>query len=148
MNLASPTAHRGASAYARVGIETSTQCASPHQLIAMLFEGAATAIAMARHHMAERRISAKGESISKAIDIIENGLKASLDPAAGGAAGERLVNDLSALYDYIVRKLMHANLRNDAAALDESASLLESVGSAWREIDPAASPLSSLPMAA
>ena len=110
--------------------------ASPHQLITMLFDGAKTAIAMARHHMANKEIAAKGKAISKAINIVDNGLKASLDAEAGGAAGAELVGNLSALYDYVIQRLMQANLRNDPALLEEAERLLESIGSAWREIDP------------
>lgn len=126
----------GANAYAKVGTESGAMSASPHQLITMLFDGAKTAITMARHHMANNEISAKGNAISKAINIIENGLKASLDAEAGGKDGATLVANLSAFYDYINQRLLYANLRNDPALLDEADRLLESIGSAWREIDP------------
>ena len=126
----------GASAYARIGTESAAMSASPHQLITMLFDGAKTAITMARHHMANKDIAAKGKAISKAINIVENGLKASLDAKAGGTAGAELVANLSALYDYVTQRLLYANLRNDPALLDEADRLLESIGSAWREIDP------------
>lgn len=135
--------HRGANMYARVGIETTAQTATPHQLITMLFDGAASSIAMARHHMAENNIKAKGQAISRAIDIVDNGLKASLDPVAAGADGEALVSNLEALYIYVVRRLMQANLHNDPAGLDEAARLLGDVASAWREIDPANQPLAA-----
>jgi flagellar secretion chaperone FliS len=135
MSFASLASRHGARMYARLGMETSVLSASPQQLIAMLFDGAAAAIATARHHMTEQRIAAKGEAISKAINIVENGLKASLDPVAGGAAGAQLVADLSALYDYIVRRLLQGNLRNDPAPLEEAARLLESLASAWRELE-------------
>lgn len=126
----------GASAYAKVGTESGAMSASPHQLITMLFDGAKTAITLARHHMANQDIRAKGNAISKAINIVENGLKASLDAEAGGKAGAELVANLSALYDYIAQRLLYANLRNDPALLDEAEQLLESIGSAWRDIDP------------
>lgn len=126
----------GASAYAKVGTESGAMSASPHQLITMLFDGAKTAIAMARHHMANNEISAKGHAISKAINIVDNGLKASLDPEAGGMAGAELVADLSAFYDYVTQRLLFANLRNDPALLDEADRLLDNISSAWREIDP------------
>lgn len=125
----------GAGAYARLGVETSAMSASPHQLICMLFDGAKTAIGMARHHMVAGEIVAKGTAISNAIGIVDNGLKASLDANAAGPAGEALVANLSALYDYIIQRLMFANLRNDVQALGEAEQLLESIGSAWREID-------------
>jgi len=125
----------GAGAYARLGVETSVMSASPHQLITMLFDGAKTAIGMARHHMAAGDTEAKGNAISKAIGIVDNGLKAGLDAQAAGEAGAELVANLSALYDYIVQRLFRANLHNDVLALDEADRLLESIASAWREID-------------
>lgn len=124
----------GASAYARVGVETGAMSASPHQLICMLFDGARTVIGMARHHMAVGDIAAKGGAISKAIDIVDNGLKASLDATAAGPAGADLVSNLSALYDYVIRRLLQANVRHEAQALDEVEALLENIASAWREI--------------
>jgi flagellar secretion chaperone FliS len=140
MMYGSPTSlspGRGAAMYARLGLDTAALSASPHQLIAMLFEGAAGAIAMARLHVEQGNIPAKGAAISKAIAIVDSGLKASLDSAAGGAPGAQLSSNLSQLYDYVVRRLMFANLHNNTAALDESARLLDSIGSAWREIAPA-----------
>ena len=126
----------GASAYAKIATESGAMSASPHQLISMLFDGVKTAITMARHHMAHNEISAKGNAISKAINIIENGLKASLGVQAGGKDGAALVANLAAFYDYINQRLLYANLRNDPALLDEAERLLENISSAWREIDP------------
>ncbi len=129
----------GASAYANVGRESGAMSATPHQLITMLFDGAKTAISLARHHMVNNEISAKGQAISKAINIIDNGLKASLDSEVGGMAGAELVANLAALYDYISQRLLYANLRNDPALLDEASRLLDNISSAWREIGPQAS---------
>lgn len=135
------SARRGAGMYARLGTETAALDASPHQLITMLFDGAVSAIGKAKLHMAEGRVKDKGEAISRAINIVDNGLKAALDPVAAGAEGAELVANLEALYVYVVRRLLQANLRNDPAALDEAARLLGDVASAWREIDPAGQPL-------
>ncbi len=125
----------GAGAYARIGVEIGAMSASPHQLICMLFDGAKAAIGMARHHMAGGDVVAKGNAVSKAINIVENGLKASLDADAAGPAGGDLVNNLTALYDYIVQRLLYANLRNEVGALDEADRLLDDLAGAWREID-------------
>ena len=131
-----PHTHRtGAGAYARLGVETQAMSASPHQLICMLFDGAATTIGMARHHMASGDIAAKGKAISKAIAIVDNGLKAGLDAKAAGPEGADLVDRLASLYDYVIRRLLQANLHDDPRALDEAEALLENVASAWREID-------------
>ncbi len=110
--------------------------ASPHQLIVMLFDGAQTAIGMARHHMATGDIEAKGNAISKAIEH-----RRQRPEGRARRQGRRrwpvpkLVRNLSALYDYIVQRLFRANLHNDVQALDEADRLLENVASAWREID-------------
>lgn len=129
-------ASTGANSYAKIGLQSAAMSASPHQLITMLFDGAKTAITMARHHMANGEIVAKGNAISKAINIIDNGLKASIDTESSDAAEIALATNVSALYDYINQRLMYANLRNDPALLDEADRLLDNISSAWREIDP------------
>lgn len=121
-----------AAAYARVAVDTSVQEADPHQLILLLFDGAKSALALARAHLDNGDVAAKGAAISKAIDIVDNGLKASLDVEAGG----ELAANLAALYDYMVRRLLWANLKNDRAALEEVATLLGEIHGAWAEIAP------------
>ncbi|WP_460428101.1 flagellar export chaperone FliS [Azotobacter armeniacus] len=125
---------RGASAYARVGVETGVMSASPHQLIVMLFDGAHAAIRAARLHMQAGNVAERGKAISKAIDIVNKGLLAALDHERGG----ELAGRLEQLYDYVSRLLLQANLRNDERSLDEASALLEQIGSAWREVGPQA----------
>lgn len=119
-------------AYQQVSLETSVQEAEPHALILMLFDAASAAINTARFAMQDGNIPLKGNSISKAIDIITNGLKASLDPTQGGELAERL----AALYEYMSDRLLWSNLKNDMAALEEVQSLLGEIHEAWRQIDP------------
>ena len=121
-----------AAAYKQVDIEIAAETADPHRLIMMLFEGAQTALVMARAHMEQKNIAEKGRAISQAIDIVTNGLLASLDMTQGGELAERL----AALYDYISRRLLWANLKNDLAALDEAKSLLGELQTAWAAITP------------
>lgn len=119
-------------AYTRVGIESGATAADPHRLISMLFQGALLAIANAKNAMLRRDISAKGNAISKAISIIDEGLNASLDKEVGG----ELAHNLSSLYEYMSMRLMFANLKNDMAALDEVARLLAELKEAWEGIRP------------
>lgn len=121
--------------YAEVDLETGVIGANPHKLILMLFEGALAAIARAQHALQSGAIAEKGIAISKAIEIVTNGLKASLDLEQGGELAERL----AALYDYIGTRLLYANLKNDMGALTEVAGLLKELKGAWAEIadDPA-----------
>lgn len=119
-------------AYKRVGIESSVAGADPHQLISMLFKGALQSIATAKNEILSKDIAAKGKSISKAVAIIGEGLHASLDKKVGG----ELAENLSSLYDYMVKRLCDANLKNDITALDEVAGLLTGIAEAWDGIRP------------
>jgi flagellar protein FliS len=104
--------------------------ASPHRLILMLYDGAIRAIGDAGAHLAAGRIADKGAAISKAIGIIDEGLKASLDRTKGGAMTEQLHE----LYDYMNRRLLLASLRNDSGGLVEVAGLLTELRGAWAAI--------------
>ena len=121
-------------AYAKIGVESGISAADPHKLIAMLYQGALLAIANAKNGILRKDIPAKGAAISKAISIIDEGLNASLDKKVGG----ELAQNLSALYDYMSRRLLAANLNNDMAALDEVSRLLNDLKGAWDSIRPAA----------
>jgi flagellar secretion chaperone FliS len=124
--------HAGANAYARVGNETGVMGASPHRLIAMLFQGARRAIAQARFHLQQGDVGRRGETISKAIRIIESGLQASLDRNAGGEVAARL----DALYGYMSRRLLEANIKSNEAMLIEVDGLLATIEEAWTGIGP------------
>lgn len=118
--------------YAKVGVEVAVESSDPHRLILMLFDGAISAVSLARIHMNAGDIEKKGMAVSKAIDLITNGLLASLDMKAGGDLAERL----GALYEYMAQRLLFANLKNNVATLDEVAELLTSLREAWAEIAP------------
>ena len=126
------TFNKPIAAYRDVGVTSSVSTADPHQLIMLLFDGAQAALAIAKGAMTQNAIADKGNAISKAIDIIDNGLKACLDLERGQDLAERLY----ALYDYMVNRLLVANLKNDLAALEEVMRLLGEIQSAWAEIRP------------
>lgn len=126
----------GAHAYAKVGLETGVLASSPHKLIVMLFDGALVAVRAGIVHMKAREIEKKGMAISKAIMIVENGLRASLDKEAGG----QIAQSLDALYDYIGRRLLSANLTNQPEILDEVHTLLSDLKGAWDAIGQTATP--------
>ena len=81
--------------------------------------------------MEMNKVAERGEMISKAIGIIDNGLKAALDHEKGKGIAE----DLDALYSYMSRKLLQANLRNDPELLTHIDELLHSLATAWKEIE-------------
>jgi len=110
----------------------ATEGASPHALILMLFDGAIKAVAKARMAMAKGEIAPKCEAISKAVAIIQDGLQLSLDTRAGGEMAE----NLNALYEYMVNRLVLANLKNQLEPLDEVGKLLVDLKNAWSQIAP------------
>lgn len=118
------------SAYQRIGVETSIESANPHRLILMLFEGVQEALAKAKLHMQHNEIAEKGQMISKAIMIIDHGLKASLDMNAGGDLAIKLLE----LYDYMMHRLLVANIQNNVEIINEIYKLLSELYSAWKSI--------------
>jgi flagellar secretion chaperone FliS len=125
-----PASRCGVNAYARVGLETGVIAASPHKLVLMLFEGARIALASALAHTRSGQIAARGEAISKAIAIISSGLQASLDIKAGG----ELAQQLNALYEYMGRRLLQANVHDKPEYIEEVNSLLGELHEAWEAI--------------
>jgi len=120
----------GAKAYQDISLQTGVGSADPHKMILMLFDGAIEAIRLSESYVGTRKVAAKCEALGKAVRIVEEGLKASVDRNAGGQLAERLV----ALYEYITLRLLQANLRNDRKALEEARTLLGDLRSAWAQI--------------
>jgi flagellar protein FliS len=116
-----------------MAVESGVSAADPHALVLMLYDGALEAVRRADGAMASADIAAKGQALGKAVRIVEEGLKASVDRNAGGALAFRLLD----LYDYLTMRLLQANLRNDRAALAEVARLLAELRNAWAQIRPA-----------
>ena len=116
------------SAYTQTKTHSSIESASPVQLITMLLDGALERVARAQGHMERGEAAEQGELIGKVIDIV-----ASLDSYLDHDKGGEVSKTLEALYDYIVRQLYQANLRNDVSLLEEVASLLTEVRAGWVE---------------
>ena len=122
-------AAKGTQAYAQIGVESAVMSASQQQLITMLFDGVLSALVRARLFMQDNNQQGKGVSLSKAINIIENGLRVSLDEESK----DELTQNLIALYSYMVRRLLQANLRNDVSAVEEMEALMRNIADAWKE---------------
>ncbi len=127
-----PCAMHAAATYARVGLETGIAAANPHTLIEMLFDGAIVAVNRAREALAAGDVAAKGLALSRAIEIVEQGLRASLDRAAGGD----LAAQLDSLYEYISARLLVGSAQGRPEAFAEVAHLLGELREAWHGIAP------------
>lgn len=125
-----PVSARAASAYKRVGAQTSIEGASPHQVICLLFEALVQSLNLARGSLARGDIDGKGQSIGKAVRILEEGLKAALDIESGG----ELAINLRGVYNYSILRLTTANLKNDITLIEEVTQLIVPVFDAWKSI--------------
>jgi flagellar protein FliS len=116
-----------AKAYAKVGLDTGIPEANPHRLILMLYDGAILSVHKAQNHLQARNIAGKGEATSKAIQIIEEGLRASLDKNVGGS----IAMQLDSLYEYMCHRLLMASVGNDPIGFSEVVRLLSDLRDAW-----------------
>jgi flagellar protein FliS len=122
---------QGINGYAKVGVETGVLAASPVKLIVMLYDGAISSCHSAIAAMRRTDIQQKGEMLSKAIMIIESGLRLSLDKKTGGQVAE----SLDALYVYMSGRLATANVKNQPEPVQEVIKLLLDLKSAWEVIE-------------
>lgn len=133
----------GVNAYSKVSAETGVLAASPNKLIIMLYDGAIGACRSAIIHMQNKDIPNKGAMFSKAILIIESGLRLSLDKKAGG----EIAISLDALYGYMSHRLTLANIRNQPELVIEVIKLLIELKSAWEAIENKQTTSQELPVA-
>jgi flagellar protein FliS len=105
--------------------------ASPHRLIAMLYDGALERLALAASGISFGNTQSKLRGIDSTMAILDH-LRSVLDFKAGGAIAERLAS----LYDYMMRRLLAAKLQNDLAAINEVTALLRTIKAGWDAIAP------------
>jgi len=125
----SPATHPAAKAYQQLDTQSQVEEASPHRLIQLMMERALAKIGLARSQLKDGKVQEKGNNISDAISII-NGLQASLNHKAD----RRMSENFDALYAYMMRRLLEANLQNDDGILDEVRGLLRELKEAWDAI--------------
>ena len=126
--MIAPRASKALRQYQQID-QSAAVYASPHRIIQMLMEGVQERLIAAKAHIQRGEIAGKGEQISKAIGIL-GGLRENLDHKIGG----ELAADLEALYDYMERRLLEANLYSDTAMLDEVANVFRPIKEGWDAI--------------
>jgi len=118
-----------AATYNQVRVESGVAAARPIDLVVMVYDGAIEVLGKAIAQLKANDIAAKNQSVSRAIRIIDEGLRAPLDMRAGEVAA-----NLAGLYDYMTRRLLQGSARNDVAMIEEVRSLLLDLKSAWDEL--------------
>lgn len=117
---------RALSQYQTVSVASAVETASPHRLVQMLMQGCMQRLAEAKGAIARGDVAAKGVALGKAIDIV-GGLQDSLNREVQSSLPEQL----DALYSYMQRRLVEANLASDVAMIDEVVGLMRTVKEGW-----------------
>jgi flagellar protein FliS len=97
----------------------------------MLMDACAERLATACGCIERREIARKAKLLHSCVTLIAE-LRGSLNLAEGGPLAENLSN----LYDYMMRQLLLANVNSDAGPVKEVLGLLNDVRSAWGAIGP------------
>lgn len=103
--------------------------ADPIELVHLLYQAGIQAVRDARRHLAEGEIGARSKAINHACEIVME-LRSSLDEQRGGEIARRL----GSLYDYVLARLLEANLQQSDQILVEILGLLATLSEAWQAV--------------
>jgi flagellar protein FliS len=106
--------------YLRMQINT----AAPWELTTLLFNGCLKFMKQAVSAIKNQDFNEKNTNIKKAIDIIDE-LTITLNH------NYEIAGNLEKLYDYVKRRLFHANFRLDEIALNECIVLITELRDTW-----------------
>src|SRR5580698_1524129 len=118
-------------AYHSVSVHGGVADADPHGLVLMLMDACAERLATATGCIERREVARKAKLLHSCVTILAE-LRGSLKLGAGGPLAENLSN----LYDYMMRQLLKANVNSDAGPVREVLGLLNEIRSAWIAIGP------------
>ncbi len=106
-------------------LESRILSAGPTGLVVILYQTALGAIQEARACLSSGDVAGRGRAITRAQSVVLE-LSASLRPAAGDLSA-----NLARLYDYVGRRLIEANFKQEDAPLAEAAALLATLLEGW-----------------
>lgn len=106
----------------------SVNYASREQLLLMLLDGAVKFSKIAKLGMEEKDAKKAHENIIKTQNIFYE-LMTTLDVDKGGEWAKGLMQ----VYEFIVNRLMEANIKKDVIIIDEVIPLIEDVRDTWNE---------------
>jgi flagellar secretion chaperone FliS len=115
----------GVQSYRKTNITTS----DPVRLVIICYEGVIDNLKLAKEKMKEKNYEKKAKALIKAQDIIAE-LKCSLDFEKGG----KIANNLESLYNYMLRRILQADLNKDIGPIDEVIKMFNELLSAWQAV--------------
>jgi flagellar secretion chaperone FliS len=107
--------------------QNSVNTASPGELTLMLYNGCLKFIMLGKKAIEAGNIEVKNTNIIKAQTIIRE-LMVTLNMDAD------VSKDMMSLYDFMNRRLIEANMKNDVSALEEVEGLVTEFRNMWKEV--------------
>ena len=107
--------------------QNSVTTASPGELTLMLYNGCLKFLTKAKKAIEEKDIQEKNTNIQKAQAIITE-LMSTLKME------EAVSEQMFALYEYMNRRLIEANIHNDIAIIEEVEGLVTEFRDTWKEV--------------
>lgn len=100
--------------------------ASPEELTLMLYDGCIRFMNVAKYSIDNKDIQKANESLIRAQNIIME-LKTTLDKKY------EIASNLEKLYDFILDRLIDANIKKDVKPIDEALEILTGLRDGWKE---------------
>jgi flagellar protein FliS len=107
--------------------QNSVNTASPGELTLMLYNGCLKFINLAKNAIQTKDIQAKNMNIQKAQNIVQE-LMVTLNMDL------EVSKNMMSLYDYMNRRLIDANIKNDTAILEEVEGLVTDFRDTWKQV--------------
>lgn len=110
--------------YQKMNIETATR----EQILIMLYDGAIQFLNKAKIALPKKDYENYNNNLIGAQKIIQefiNSLDREIAP--------QLAENLASLYEYFIRRLIHANIKKDIEAIDEVLTYLKNLKATWEK---------------
>ena len=107
--------------------DNAVNTATPGELTLMLYNGCIKFIRLAKRGLDEMNMEQKNTNIQKAQKIIQE-LMVTLNPDI------EISQQMLPLYDYMNRRLIEANVKNDKAILNEVEELITEFRDTWKQV--------------
>ena len=108
--------------------KSSIETASREQILIMLYDGAIQFLNKAKVAMQNKQIEQTHNNLMGAQNIIQEFIN-SLDREVA----PQLAENLTSLYEYFIRRLIHANIKREMEPIDEVLKYLKSLKATWEK---------------
>lgn len=117
--------------YQTLDLGIRVACASPHELVAMLFEGLRDALAGAERALAHGRAALRVKSVTRALAILD-----ALDNSLDYTRGRDVAQALAAVYAQVRLLVVAGNSEARRELFRAAADQIAELEDAWAEIAP------------